>query len=88
MKGIKFSLEHFLSEHLVWVITMIFTLGAFWATVKYQGDSIANNVKEIEQVRERVTNIEKAIVRLENIKEDLKDIKYELRDVKKSINKL
>ena len=84
-KTLMKSAKESLMSHLPWIITTLLTIGAYGATIKYQGDSIAINEKSITAEREKVANMEKTIVRLETMQYDIKEMKEDIKDIKKIV---
>jgi len=79
------SIKEIFVRNLPWIITSLLAVGAFVATVKYQGDAIAACEKLNEENRDRIFAIEKAMVKLEIIQEDIKTIREDVKDIKKVV---
>jgi hypothetical protein len=74
-----------IAGNVPWVITTLLAVGAFGATVKYQGEKVAVVERCVTVERSRVDNIEKNLIRLEQVQIDIQEIKEDIRDIKRII---
>jgi len=74
-------------ENLVWFITTLVAVGAFAATVKFQGDAISENSKEIAIIKELSNNNEKEHIKFDGIRTDIKEMKDDIKEIKKIVLK-
>jgi hypothetical protein len=81
------SFKQVIAENIIWIITTLVAVGSFAATVKYQGDAISENSKNIAVINSAIINNDKEHLRLFVIKDDIKEIKDDIKDIKKIILK-
>jgi len=83
MKGLREKVV----DNLPWIITTLLAIGAFGATIKYQGEAIASNDRADSVAHEKIYTIERTLVRLESMQEDIRTIKEDIKDIKKIVLK-
>jgi hypothetical protein len=80
-----------IEKNLVWVLTTLLAIGAFGATVNYQGKEIERHNKELIEGKSADASIDKRLVRIEvmveGIQSDLKIMKEDMKDMKRVIMK-
>jgi hypothetical protein len=81
------SFKQVIAENVIWIITTLVAVGAFAATVKYQGDAISENSKNIAVIQSEVISNDKEHVKFDMIRNDIKEIKEDIKDIKKIILK-
>lgn len=79
------TLKDIIESNLPWIITTLLAAGAFGATVKYQGESIASIDRSVSMDRIRIENVEKNLIRFEQVQNDIKEIKDDIRDIKRIV---
>jgi hypothetical protein len=59
MKNFMRTVKEVIVNNIIWIITTLLAIGAFAATVKHQGDSIAECNKAIAMERDRGGELDK-----------------------------
>lgn len=81
MSGFK----EFIVNNLPWIITTLLAIGAFAATIKFQGDKLNDAFTGIGGHENRIDRIESAIVKIDEVQNDVKDIKEDIREIRSDI---
>ena len=77
------------SDNVIWIVTTLLAIGAFYASMNYTQQALADNIATDKTVHaelyEKINNLEKCIIKLEMMKEDLKEVKSDIKEIKRSL---
>lgn len=85
MGHVRYSInpiKQFISANLIWIITLLFSIGACYAVLQNNTKSIDQLAIEQRSISERTVMLEKCVIKINYISEDIIEIRSDLKDIK------